>query len=225
MTETTLQQKDVRAYTLLTSMVICGLAGSLITGTKVIHVGLDFPFSNLVFSVLTYPIIDCICEIWGKKTAQQTLWLALLSQLFIALLIQASILTPPAPFWPFQHEYATILATTGYVTAASLIAFSISQFLDISVYQRLKVFTQGKALWLRSNASTFLGQALDSAIFVMLVFHASNNKLSILYGSILVKIIISILMTPFVYLIVIGVSRYIGTSSLAFHSDEVYSRA
>lgn len=61
------QSKEIRAYVILTTLVICGLAGSLITGSKIIHMGINFPFSNIVFSIFTYPIVDCICELWGKK--------------------------------------------------------------------------------------------------------------------------------------------------------------
>lgn len=205
----TLQDKHVKAYVFLTALVICGLACSLVTGTKIIHIGLNFPFSNIVFSIFTYPIVDCICEIWGKKAAQQTLWLALFCQLLFALLIQASIITPQAPFWPLQHEYATVLSVTGNVILASLFAFSVSQLADIAIYQKIRALTQGKALWLRSNVAVILGQLIDSSIFIMIVFHHSHHKLNILLGSFLVKIILSVLMTPFVYFIVMTVSRYI----------------
>ncbi len=43
----------------------------------------------------------------------------------------------------------------------------------------------------------------------MIVFHASNQKINIFIGSITVKVILSFLMTPIVYLIVIAVNRYL----------------
>jgi len=219
MRHNTLHQKEVRTYTLLTSLVICGLGASIITGSKIVHIGINFPFSNIVFSIFTYPIVDCICELWGKQVARQTLWFALGSQFLIAMLIQLSIFVPEAPFWPLQHEYQTVLSVSGNIIIASILAFSVSQILDIAIYQKIKNLSKGKWLWLRSNLSTYLGQAVDSVIFVMIVFYSSHDKLHILTGSIIVKIILSFLMTPIVYFIVIATNRYLESNTLAFKTE------
>ncbi len=211
-----LDTKNVRAYLILVVLIICGLAVATVTATKVVHIGVNFPFSNIVFSIFTYPMVDCICEIWGKKIARQAVWLALASQLIIVLLLQLSIITPHATFWTMQHAYQTILSTSGSVVIASMLAFIASQILDIIVYQKIKDISRGRWLWLRSNLSTFLGQLVDSSIFVTIVFYASHHKLSILMGSIIVKMILSILMTPFVYLIVIVINKYLDSKTLAF---------
>lgn len=214
-----LQQKEVRAYSLLTALVICGLASSVITGSKIVHFWFDFPFSNIIFSILTYPIVDCICELWGKQVARQTLWIGLGSQFLIAILIQWSIIISPSSFWPLQNEYQTILYVSGNIILASIIAFSISQVVDIVIYQKIKELSNGKWLWIRSNISTYIGQAIDSGIFVMIVFHDSNQKINILMGSITVKVILSFLMTPLVYGIVIVVNRYLESNTFAFKNE------
>lgn len=215
-----LEQKETRAYCLLTSLVICGLVSSIITGSKIVHLGIDFPFSNIIFSIFTYPIVDCICELWGKKIARQTLWIGLSCQLLVAIIIQLSIMVSPSPYWHRQNEYQTILSVSGSVVLASILAFSLSQILDIFVYQKIKEWSKGKWLWLRSNISTYLGQIIDSSIFVMIVFYSSPQKLDILMGSVIVKIILSFAMTPLVYLIVIEVNRYLDSNTLAF-KDEI----
>ncbi len=214
-----LADKQVKAYLVLVSLTICGLAAATVTASKVVHIGINFPFSNIIFSIFTYPIVDCICELWGKKIARQAVWIALASQMIIVLLLQISIVVPHASFWTQQQNYQAILSVSGHVVIASLIAFLASQILDIVVYQKIKNASKGRHLWLRSNLSTFIGQSVDSIIFVSLVFSASHHKVNILLGSILIKIIISILMTPIVYLIVIGVNKYLGSNTLAFKGD------
>ncbi len=212
-------QKDTKAYLLLTGLAICGLTSSVITATKVVNMGINFPFSTLVFSIFTYPIVDCICELWGKQAARQTIWISLFCQLIFTLLIQLSIVTPHAAFWQLQDEYNLILNTNGTVVMASLLAFTVSQIMDIFVYQKVKDMCQGKKLWLRSNLSTYIGQVIDSTIFVMIVFHSSSHKFTILFGAIVIKIIISFLMTPIVYLIVMTTNRYLDFKTLAFKGD------
>lgn len=211
--------REVRAFAILNAIVVCGLASCLICASKVVHIGIDFPCSNIIFAIFTYPVVDCICELWGKQAARQTLYFALGSQLFIAALIQLSIALPHSALWLWQDQYELVLSSSGKVIIAGIIAFSLSQMLDIYVYQRIKELTKGKWLWLRSNISTYLGQALDSLIIVMIVFADSDHKLAILLGSITVKIILSFLMTPFVYLIVITVNKYLDSKTLAFKDE------
>jgi queuosine precursor transporter len=210
------EAKQFKVYLILVSLIICGLATATVTASKVVHFGLNFPFSNLVFSIFTYPVVDCITEIWGKKMAKQAMWLGLFSQLLIALLLHVSIITPHASFWSYQTEYATILSSSKNVIVASFVAFYVSQLLDITVYQKIKESCRGKKLWLRSNVSTILGQIVDSSIFIWIVFYASNHKLDILLGSVSIKILISICMTPIVYLLVYGIDAYLDKNTQAF---------
>jgi len=216
-----LQTRETRAYLFLTSLVICGLACSVITASKVVDVGVSLPFSTIVFSIFTYPIVDCICELWGKRIARQTLWLGLFSQFLVMMIIQLSIIIPATDFWHLQTEYQAVLAASGTVVLASLAAFTISQILDIAVYQRIKEISHGRWLWLRSNISIYLGQTLDSFIFIMIVFHDSDKKFTILWGAVCVKMVLSLLMTPVIYLIVITTNRYLGNNTLAFRDEKI----
>jgi uncharacterized integral membrane protein (TIGR00697 family) len=141
----------------------------------------------------------------------------------VTLLIQLSIVTPPASFWHLQAEYQSVLAVSGNVVLASLAAFTVSQVLDIAVYQRIKELSRGKWLWLRSNISIYLGQMVDSFIFVMIVFHDSDKKFTILMGAVTVKIILSLGMTPVIYLIVMMANRYLGNNTLAFKDETAHA--
>lgn len=216
-----LQGKDIKIYLFLIAVVICGLTASIITAPKISQVGsIQFPFSNLVFSLLTYPIVDCICELWGKKAARLAMWLGLFCQLLVTLIIQLSIDMPPSPLWSLQTAYQAVLGTGLSVVIASLIAFSCSQLVDVVIYQWIKEKSAGRFLWLRSNISTYLGQILDSVIFIHIVFFDLPEKFKVIMGSVLVKIALSAAMTPVVYLIVIGIHAYLNHQTLAFKGEE-----
>lgn len=212
--------KELRAYLVLTTLVMCGILGSLITAPKLIHVGVDFSFAEIVFSILTYPLVDCICELWGKRAARQTLWLGLFSQIILTAIIQLSIYTPYSEHWHLQEEYRAALATGLNVAIASLTAVIVSQLIDVMVYQKIKDFSRGRWLWLRSNISVYLGQTMDSIIFISIVFHDSDQKFYLMTSAIAVKIILSFLMTPFVYAVVIAVNRYLDGNTLAFKAEK-----
>jgi hypothetical protein len=105
------------------------------------------------------------------------------------------------------------------VVTAGVLAFSISQLCDLFIYQRIKELSKGKLLWLRSNISTYLGQIIDSGIFISIVFYNSDQKLNIFLGSIAVKIILSLLITPVVYFIMIAVNHYLDSNTLVFKDE------
>ncbi|MDF1761541.1 MAG: queuosine precursor transporter [Coxiellaceae bacterium] len=208
--------RQLLSYIILLGLVICGLATSTVVASKVLHIGINFPASNLTFSILSYPMINCICELWGKKLAKQSLIIAVSCQALIALLIRLIIALPGAPYWNLSIEFHEVLASSSAVLLASLLAFGISQLLDIMIYQGIKKINKGRWLWLRTNASTVCGQTIDAAIFVAIVFHASTHKWNIFLGAMTVKIVLSIVMTPIIYLVVIAVNRWLRGNTLAF---------
>ncbi len=208
--------RQLLSYIILLGLAICGLATSTVVASKILHIGLNFPASNLTFSILSYPMINCICELWGKKLAKQSLVIAVSCQALIALLIRLIIALPGAPYWNLSNEFYDVLASSSAVLLASLLAFGISQILDIIIYQGIKKINKGRWLWLRTNTSTICGQAIDAAIFVAIVFHASAYKWNIFMGAITVKIALSLLMTPIIYLVVIVINRWLGGETLAF---------
>lgn len=214
-----LNTQSQKFYTILMALVVTGLLTSIVTAGKIVNMGIEFPFSNIIFSIFTYPIVDCICELWGKQIARQTVFIALACQLLAVVIFQLSIISPHPSFWHNQLAYATVLSVGWKVVLASIIAFLSSQLLDILIYQKIKNASKGKWLWLRSNVSTWIGQTIDSSIFVGLIFYHSPHVLNIFAGSVIFKIGISICMTPIVYAIVIGIHRMAGSNTLAFSAN------
>lgn len=214
--EAELLQRASRAYLILTSLVVVGMVCGMLTAQKVVHIGIDFPFGLISFSILTYPITDCICELWGKRAARDTLAAGLLVQLLLIFLFYLAIEAPGAADWQHQSEFALVLSTGYAVVFASLVAFVIAQLFDIVIFQNIKRITKGKWLWLRTNISVYLGQAIDTMIFVNIFFANLENKWHLLLNILLIKIVISFLMTPIVYLIVNTINRYLNYQTQAF---------
>ncbi|MDF1654290.1 MAG: queuosine precursor transporter [Coxiellaceae bacterium] len=211
--------RQLLSYIILLSLVITGLATSTVVASKVLHIGINFPAANLTFSILSYPMINCICELWGKKLAKQSLVIAVGCQALLALLIRLVIALPSAPYWSLSNEFYDVLASSSSVLLASLLAFGISQLLDIIIYQGIKKMNRGRWLWLRANASTICGQIIDASIFVAIVFHASTHKWNIFLGALTVKIVLSIAMTPIIYLVVISLNRWLDGKTMAFQAN------
>jgi hypothetical protein len=193
----TLEQKT---YCALNFLVIVGLCASAITASKIIQIGtFVFPCSNIIFSLLTFPVTDVISEIWGSKEAKRTVWISFAAQVLFVLMVQGSVHLPGATSWGNQDAYQLILGSGPRIVAASMVAFLTSQIWDVVVYDRLKALTKGRYLLLRNNLSTFTSQLLNSALFITIAFYGSQPLLPLIFGSIALKWAIAAIDTPFVY--------------------------
>ena len=91
---------------------------------------------------------------------------------------------------------------------ASMIAYLISQYFDVWIYNYLKQITSKKYLWFRNNLSTVLSSLVDNTIFSIFAWILLNPEPINLYkvimiyilGTYILRIVIALLDTPFIYL-------------------------
>ncbi|MBS4189931.1 queuosine precursor transporter [Bacillus sp. FJAT-49705] len=162
------------------------------------------PAAVIVY-IFTYPIIDVIVEVYGKKAGQRTVQAGLITQILALIFIAITVHLPAAPVFKDQESFQTILNGSFRVIVASLISYLVSQNLDVFVFNRLKSMHGQKKLWLRNNASTMLSQLIDTTIFITIAF-IGTMPLAVLGGLIVTQYIFkffaSIFITPLVYLLV-----------------------
>ncbi|MBM4760953.1 queuosine precursor transporter [Bacillus sp. B15-48] len=162
------------------------------------------PAAVIVY-IFTFPLTDVIAEVYGKKEARRTVQAGLITQVLALIFISITITLPAAPVFSEQASFETILSGSFRVIAASLLAYLVSQNLDVTVFDRLKSKHGTKKLWLRNNASTMLSQLIDTTLFIVIAFYGTM-PLSVLGGLILTqylfKFFASIVLTPVVYLLV-----------------------
>jgi uncharacterized integral membrane protein (TIGR00697 family) len=151
---------------------------------------------------ITFMITDVVGEVWGKKIAQQLVLVGFIANILMVGLYQLGILLTPAVFWGGQEAFKSILGSVPRIVGASLAAYAVSQTLDVWLFHKIKdSFKYG--LWLRNNVGTIVSQAIDSAIFLLLAFvgtMAFSELVSMYIAYIIVKWIIALIDTPFVYL-------------------------
>ncbi|WP_018045055.1 queuosine precursor transporter [Methylobacterium sp. 88A] len=164
---------------------------SLILAGKIVSVGgVTFSAAVIVFP-LSYVFGDVLTEVYGYASARRVVWAGFAAQLiWIAAYVLAASL-PPAPFWPHQTAFETILGSTPRAAFAGMTAYLAGEFLNSYVLARMKLRTEGRLLALRLVASTVVGQGVDTTIFVLLAFggvFAAGDLLHIILGAWLLKV-------------------------------------
>lgn len=149
---------------------------------------------------LIFSINDIIIEVFGKETAKTVYRIGLASIVGLILFSTLAILLPPSQiFVAKEAAYDTIFGQTLRIAIASIIAFGISDLLDIFIFAKIRAKINN--LGLRSNISNILSQFIDTTLFVYLAFFTGNH--SFMRGIILpyriFKCCMSVITTPLVY--------------------------
>ena len=91
------------------------------------------------------------------------------------------------------------------IVLASLIGYWAGEFSNSFVLAKLKIFTKGKHLWIRTISSTIIGEGVDTTLFVIIAFFGKFPigilTLTIISGY-LFKVLYEIIATPITYKIV-----------------------
>ncbi|MDP7247099.1 MAG: queuosine precursor transporter [Candidatus Peribacteraceae bacterium] len=155
---------------------------------------------------LTFLITDIIEEVYGKEVVKHFIIAGVLTIILMFLFTGLCIWLPPNERFANNEEYKLIFGSSMRIMVASVIAFALAQLHDMWSFAYWKNKTHGKFLWLRNNLSTWVSQAIDTFVFMMIAFYHITDKftlefiiqLSIPYY--LFKVSFAILDTPFVYL-------------------------
>jgi uncharacterized integral membrane protein (TIGR00697 family) len=146
---------------------------------------------------------DLLGEVYGKKEAQRGVWLGFFALLFMTISMQFALLFQPHESDFIHQSLQNIFGLIPRVAFASLIAYLTSQLHDVWAFHFWRSKTKGKFLWLRNNASTWISQAIDSIVFVMIAFYGVfeiNVLISILLTTYFIKILVAVMDTPIIYI-------------------------
>ena len=143
---------------------------SLILSGKIVSVGgLTFTAAVIVFP-LSYLFGDVLTEVYGFASARRVVWAGFAAQIVWIVSYWIAAALPPAPFWPHQQAFETVLGATPRIALAGMTAYLVGEFLNAYVLARLKLALQGQRLAARLIVSTVVGQGVDSALFLTLAF-------------------------------------------------------
>jgi len=147
--------------------------------------------SGLVFFPLTYIFNDILTEVYGFKVSRRVIWLGLISNLIITVGIYGIIHLTPSPYWSHQREFETIFALSPRIFAASVLSYFCGEFINSTIIAKLKIFTDGKYLWLRVAGSTAIGVGIESILFAFIAFWSVFPK-NVLLEMILIQVLFKV---------------------------------
>jgi queuosine precursor transporter len=170
-----------------------------ITASKPIEIfGLAAPGGIFIYA-LTFTLVDLINERFGKAGARHVVYAAFAVNVVWALYAQLIIVLPAPSFFAHQGAMELVLGSTPRIVAASLAAYLISSMIDIEVFRWWRSKVRGHK-WGRVLASNGISTLVDSIVFVTLAFAGVLPLLPLILGQYVMKMAITGLSIPLVYL-------------------------
>jgi len=208
----------------LVALFVTALVTAQLTASKLLGFSIPFelPFTGALLAMpgaalayaLTFFASDCYSELYGPREAHKMVNVGFVMNFVLLALVYSTIAAPAAPFTEVDPAtFETVLGASLNVVVASLLAYVVSQNWDVYVFHRIRERTDGERLWLRNVGSTATSQLIDSIIFVVVGFAAMpalrggdpqtvNALLGLIVGQYVLKLLIAVGDTPFVYAVV-----------------------
>lgn len=205
-----------RYYDLVMAGFVCVLlCSNLIGPAKVAEIDLPvigaFAFgAGVLFFPISYVFGDILTEVYGYAKARRVVWAGFAAMAFASFMAWVVVQLPPASGWPNQAAYETIFGATPRIVLASLLAFWAGEFVNAYVLARMKVWSEGRALWLRMIGSTGIGQGVDSLIFYPVAFYGVWSDallLTVMVSNYVLKVLWEIVALPVTYRVVAWLKR------------------
>ena len=158
--------------------------------------------AGILFFPLGYVIGDVLTEVYGFARARRVIWAGFAAMFFMAFMSWVVVSLPPAAGWEGQAAYESVFGQVWRIVIASITAFWAGEFVNSYIMARMKIWTQGKHLWLRTIGSTVAGQGVDSLIFYPLAFWGvweSKVVLVVMVTNWFLKVLWEALLTPVTY--------------------------
>jgi uncharacterized integral membrane protein (TIGR00697 family) len=199
-------KKDI-VFVILAGIFITNAVVAELIGGKLIQVG---PFVMSI-GILPWPVVflttDLINEYFGEKGVKKLSYITacLIAYAFVILLL--ALLVPAAKgISPVNDaQFYAVFGQSMWIIAGSIIAFLVSQLIDVSVFWFFKNRTGERKIWLRTTGSTIISQLFDSFIVLGIAFWLPGKiNFDTFLSSALIgytfKLAIAILLTPLIYL-------------------------
>lgn len=199
------EHRNYRYLDLITTAFVAVLIISNITSTKILVLGpFEFDGGTILFP-LAYIFGDVLTEVYGYKRSRRVIWTGFFWLFMAALIFTIVDWLPPASSWGLQDSYHAILGQTPRIVLGSLVAYFAGEFSNSFILAKMKIWTEGRSLWMRTIGSTLIGEGVDTILFATIAFFGtmpSDAFTSLVVSNYIFKCTVEAAFTPLTYLVV-----------------------
>ena len=187
--------RSLFAIAVLYGGMVC-VAGVL--GNKQVSIGPLAVEAGIFAFLLLVVMSSAVAELHGEKVAQRLVRLGfvpLILSMVLALIVWA---LPASPKMAPENVSAiqTVLFSNLRIWFAGIVAYGVSQTLNVLIFARLKRAGGGRFVWLRGAVAGVISQTIDTLLFVTIAFYGEFPITDLLAGQMIAKIVLSAVLVP-----------------------------
>ena len=207
--------------TLIHVFVVVLIVSNLV-GQKIVAVGrFRISGAQLLFP-LAYIFGDVFTEVYGYSASRRAIWIGFFASALLSVMGLITVALPPAPEWDGQEAFQRVFSQVPRMVIASLIAYWAGEFANAYVMARLKLWTKGRHLWVRTIGSTVVGQFVDTTVLMVIAFGWTVTMESVgvlIVSGYLAKVIYEAVATPLTYYVVNTLKRKEGIDTFDYSTN------
>lgn len=190
-----------------------GIAGVL--GNKQIALGPLAVEAGIFAFLMLVVTSSAVAELHGRETANKLVLYGFVPLVFSILLTVAVLVLPAAEEMPEDRlaAFGLMMGATPRIWIGGIIAYGVSQFLNVTIFSRLKAREGARLLWLRAGIASVLSQIVDTLIFITVAFYGLFPIANLLLGQMIAKVVLSILLVPVLIYAFVAIGRRLDRNS------------
>jgi len=154
---------------------------------------------------------SAVAELFGRETANRLVTIGFVPLVFSILLAIFVLALPAAQDMPADRQAAfeMMMMATPRIWVAGIIAYGVSQFLNVTIFSALRGRGEGRLIWLRAGIAAILSQIVDTLLFITISFYGEFPIGDLLIGQMLAKIVLSVILVPPAVQLFVALGRHL----------------
>jgi queuosine precursor transporter len=190
------------AFSIFYGGMVC-IAGVL--GNKQVALGPLAVEAGIFAFLLLVVTSSAVAELHGRQVANRLVQIGFVPLVMSVLLSVLVLAAPASPEMdPARRDaFQLIMSGTPRIWLGGIIAYGVSQTLNVTLFSALKGKEGSRLLWFRAGLASILSQIVDTLLFVSIAFLGVFPIGELLLGQMIAKVVLSaVLVPPVIYLLV-----------------------
>jgi hypothetical protein len=194
--------RSLFAFAIFYGGMVC-IAGVL--GNKQVALGPLAVEAGIFAFLLLVVVSSAVAELHGRTIANRLVqigFVPLIASIILAVIVLAVPASPDME--PARRDaFQLMMSGTPRIWLGGIIAYGVSQTLNVTIFSWLKGREGQSLLWLRAGIASVLSQIVDTLLFVSIAFLGVFPIGELLAGQMIAKVVLSaVLVPPAIYLFV-----------------------
>ncbi len=158
---------------------------------------------------------SAVAELHGRTIANKLVLYGFIPLIFSLILSLAVLAIPASPDMEPERlsAFETIMGGTPRIWLAGIIAYGVSQLLNVTIFSRLRARKGRGLLWLRGAVAGVLSQIVDTLLFITIAFYGVFPIGELLLGQMTAKVVLSALVVPPVIYLMVAIGHRLDKST------------